>query len=157
MKMVAALALSMLMVGTVAAEPEHGMMGSGMEGHEGAGQMCHIVGSGHHNDGALAFLKAELKISAAQSAAWESYSAAFREAKPDAHGGKGHDGKKSERKGHGSLTERMAHHEKMMEMHHAQMKKMHGVMGALYATLNTEQKRMADELLPAFMMCRMKG
>lgn len=167
MKLLPGLVLVAAMAGVAAAEPEHemmghGMMGTGMGGHQGPGQMCHIVGSGHHNDGALAFLKAELKITAGQGAAWDAFAVAFRDAKPNAHGGKGHDGKghegrKMERKGPASLTERMAHHEMMMEMHLAQMKKMHGVMGNLYSALNADQKRMADELLPAFMMCRMRG
>lgn len=167
MKVLSALVLVAAMVGVAAAEPEHDMqspdmMGPGMGEHQGPGQMCHIVGSGHHNDGVLAFLKAELKITAAQGSAWDVFAAAYSEAKPNAHGGKGHGGKghegrKMEKKEPVPLTERMAHHEKMMEMHLEQMKKMHGVMGALYTVLNVDQKHMADELLPAFMMCRMRG
>jgi hypothetical protein len=51
----------------------------------------------------------------------------------------------------------MAHHEHMMEMHLAQMKKMHAAIGALYGTLGEHEKHLADELIPAFLMCRMRG
>lgn len=135
-----------------------GMAGHGMGGdpHQGPGQVCHIVGSGHHMDGTLAFLKAELKISAKQAAAWDGFAAAFAAARPDGHGGMKHEGKKA-RKGPEPLPARMAHHEHMMEMQLAQMKKMHAAIGALHATLGEREKHLADELIPAFLHCRMHG
>jgi hypothetical protein len=45
----------------------------------------------------------------------------------------------------------------MMEERVATMKTMHGVIRELYGKLGDAQKRMADELIPAFMMCRMRG
>jgi hypothetical protein len=56
-----------------------------------------------------------------------------------------------------ALPERMDRHERMMEERLGGMKKMHGVIRELYGKLGDEQKRMADELIPAFMMCRMRG
>jgi hypothetical protein len=107
-------------------------------------------------DGTLAFLKAELKISAKQAAVWDGFAAAFSAARPEGHGGMKHEGKKAGQ-GHEALPERMAHHEHMMEMHLAQMKKMHAAIGALYGTLGEHEKHLADELIPAFLMCRMRG
>lgn len=152
---------AILLSGCAMAEEMHGMGGSGLgmggggDPHQGPGQVCHIVGSGHHMEGTLAFLKAELKISAKQQTAWDGFAAAFSAARPEGHGGMKHDDKNP--KGHDALPERMAHHEHMMEMQLAQMKKMHAAIGALYATLGEHEKHLADELIPAFLMCRMRG
>jgi hypothetical protein len=160
MKIMHAALAAILLSGCAMAEEMHGMGGMGMGGgadpHQGPGQVCHIVGSGHHMDGTLAFLKAELKISTKQAAAWDGFAAAFASARPEGHEGMKPEGKKGS-KGHETLPERMAHHEHMMEMHLAQMKKMHAAIGALYATLGEHEKHLADELIPAFVMCRMRG
>jgi hypothetical protein len=158
MKIMHAALAAILLSGCAMAEEMHGMggMGGGADPHQGPGQVCHIVGSGHHMDGTLAFLKAELKISTKQAAAWDGFAAAFASARPEGHEGMKPEGKKGS-KGHETLPERMAHHEHMMEMHLAQMKKMHAAIGALYATLGEHEKHLADELIPAFVMCRMRG
>lgn len=160
MKIMHAALAAILLSGCAMAEEMHGMdgmdMGGGVDPHQGPGQVCHIVGSGHHMDGTLAFLKAELKISSKQAAAWEGFAAAFVSARPEGPGGMKHAGKK-DGKGHEALPERMAHHEHMMEMHLDQMKKMHAAIGTLYATLGEHEKHLADELIPAFVMCRMRG
>lgn len=146
---------------------DDGMMGGGMMGGGmmvppgGPGQVCHIVGSGHHMAGTLAFLKAELKITTAQSAAFERFGEAFGAMRPSGgrymmHGKPGAGGSKG-MAARPSLAERMDIHERMMEERLASMKKMHGVIRELYGKLSDEQKRMADELIPAFMMCRMRG
>jgi LTXXQ motif family protein len=116
--------------------------------------MC-PMGMGRHTEGALAFLKTELKITPAQTAAWDAFAAAYRDSKghggqmPMMPGGMMNGGKAL------PMPERMAQHAKMMEGHLAQLKKMQGSVSQLYASLTTEQKRMADELLPMFMMHRM--
>ncbi len=149
----------------MAAEPgemDEGMMGGGMMGGgRGPGHVCHIVGSGHHMAGTLAFLKTELKITAAQSSAWERFADAFSSMGPSRgaammHGKGGMGGRKGMEK-QSALPERMDRHERMMEERLGGMKKMHGVIRELYGKLGDEQKRMADELIPAFMMCRMRG
>ena len=168
MKIMHAALAAILLSGCAMAEDGPGMSGPGISGpgmagpgmgkdaHQGPGQVCHIVGSGHHMDGTLAFLKAELKISSKQAAAWDAFAAAFTAERSDEHGGMKHEGKK-EQKGSASLPERMAHHEHMMEMQLAQMKKMHAAIGALHATLGEHEKHLADELIPAFLHCRMHG
>lgn len=138
-----------------------GMMGGMMGGGRGPGQVCHIVGSGHHMAGTLAFLKTELKITSSQSSAWEKFADAFSSMGPS-HGagmmrGKGGMGGRKEMGKSSALPERMERHERMMEERLGGMKKMHGVIRDLYGKLGDEQKRMADELIPAFMMCRMRG
>lgn len=138
-------------------EMDDGMMGGG----RGPGQVCHIVGSGHHMAGTLAFLKTELKITSSQSSAWEKFADAFSSMGPS-HGagmmrGKGGMGGRKEMGKSSALPERMERHERMMEERLGGMKKMHGVIRDLYGKLGDEQKRMADELIPAFMMCRMRG
>lgn len=138
------------------------MMGPGMMGaHGGPGQVCHIVGSGHHMAGTLAFLKTELKITAGQSSAWERFADAFSAMRPSHEGGMKHGkpgaGGRMAMAERGSLSARMDRHERMMEERLAGMKKMHAVIRELYGKLDDGQKRMADELIPAFMMCRMRG
>ena len=129
------------------------------EGRPGMGMMhgmCPMMGMHQRTEGALAFLKTELKITPAQTAAWDTLAAAYREAKgktgqmPMMQGGKMGGGKAAQ-----PLPERMAQHAKMMEDHLARMTKMQAPVTQLYAVLGTDQKRTADELLPMFMMCRM--
>jgi len=107
-----------------------------------------------------------LKISSGQQSQWEAFGTVYRglgvgadDSDDDRQMGdmqSGHRGDGSGMRDHGALPERMAMHEKMMEMRLAEMKKAHAAMGALYGALGNDQKKMADELLPAFMMCRMK-
>jgi hypothetical protein len=151
------------------AAPHEGMMrhpmpGMGMMMEQGMGggeHLCHIVGSGHHNDGTLAFLKAELNITAAQQSAWDAFATAYRGGDHAMHD-EGDDASADEHKGGGMgkhdmqpLPERMEMHEHMMEARLGEMKRMHAAVAVLYAALNGEQKSLADELVPAFMMCRM--
>ena len=172
MKLFIAAALATVLVLPAVAKPHEGMthprmqgpgmmMGQGM-GAAGGERLCHIVGSGHHNAGTLAFLKAELNITAAQQSSWDAFATAFRGGEHAGHD-MGDDASADDRKGGGMgkhdmqpLPERMNMHERMMEARLAEMKRMHGAISALYSALTGDQKSMADELLPAFMMCRMK-
>lgn len=138
------------------------MMGPGMMGGQGGpGHVCHIVGSGHHMAGTLAFLKTELKITSGQSSAWERFADAFSAMRPSHDGpmmhGKPGEGGHMALADHAPLSARMDRHERMMEERLATMKKMHAVIRDLYGKLDDKQKNMADELIPAFMMCRMRG
>lgn len=137
------------------------MMGQGqMMGDERSGMgmmrgMC-PMGMGQHTEGALAFLKTELKITPAQTTAFDAFAAAYRETK--AHGGQMPmmpGGMMAGGKTGQPLPERMAQHIQMMEEHLAQMKKIQTPAAQLYAALGADQKRTADELLPMLMMCRM--
>jgi hypothetical protein len=135
------------------------MMGGGMMGPGGGDRLCHIVGSGHHEEGTLAFLKTELKITSSQQASWDAFATAMK----SVHGDHNDDDEDvpHERGGAGMhdmrpLPERMDMHEKMMEARLSSMKKMHAAISSLYSSLGNDQQKMADELLPAFMMCRMR-
>ena len=149
--------------------PRGPMMGPGpmmADERGGMGMMRSMcpMGMGQHTEGALAFLKTELKITSAQGDAWEAFARAYREAKgqggqmpmaPGMMGGGRMGGGMMGGKGPQAMPERMAQHINMMEEHLAQMKKMQAPVTQLYTALGAEQKRAADELLPMFMMCRM--
>ena len=119
--------------------------------------MC-AVGSAKRVEGSLAYLKTELKITAAQTAAWDGFAAAYREAKghgdamPMMMGAEGMMGGAPRAQ---PLPERMAQHRSMMEAHLAQMAKLQPAVEKLYGALDAEQKRTADEIVPMFLMCRM--
>ena len=172
MRLFIAAALATVLVLPAVAKPHEGMMhprmhGPGMMMGQGMGaaggeRLCHIVGSGHHNDGTLAFLKAELNIAAAQQSSWDAFATAFRGGEHAGHD-MGDDASADDHKGGGMdkhdmqpLPERMEMHEHMMEARLGEMKRMHGAISTLYSALNGDQKALADELLPAFMMCRMQ-
>lgn len=157
MKTLACAALLVTLAAPALAGPP-GHQGPMMGDDHGMGMMRGMcpMGMGQHTEGALAFLKTELKITPAQNAAWEAFAAAYRQAK--GHGGQMPmmpGGMMAGGKGMQPLPDRMAQHGKMMEDHLAQMKKMQGPVTQLYAALNAEQKRTADELMPMFVMCRM--
>jgi hypothetical protein len=133
-------------------------MGQGpmMQGQQGM-MMRGMCGMGSHVEGSLAYLKTELKITGAQTAPWDAFAAAFREAK--GQGGQMEmmmpDGMMMGPKNAPPLPERMARHRAMMEAHLAQMAKMQPAVEKLYGALSPEQKRTADEIMPMFVMCRM--
>lgn len=138
-----------------------GPMGQGpmMQAEQGPGTMHGMcaMGSARHVEGSLAFLKTELKIAAAQTAAWDAFATAFREAK----GGGGQmpmmmpNGMMGGGKPAQPLPERMALHRQIMEAHLAQMAKLQPAVEKLYSALSAEQKRTADEIMPMSLMCRM--
>ncbi len=121
------------------------------------GMKCPMMGG--HAEGVLAFLNTELKITAAQSSAWETFAKAYLEVAgsqakaPAMGGGMMADGAM----GGGAmaakpLPEWMAMHTQMMERRLATAKKLQAAIQPLYATLDAKQKKSADELLPMIMM-----
>jgi len=161
---VATLLLAAPVLGQPADDPHHpkgspattqpaspGMMMGMMQGMK-----CPMMGG--HAEGVLAFLNTELKITAAQTAAWEDFAKVYRavagsQTKAMA-GGMMTDGAM----GNGDamaakpLPERMAMHTQMMERRLASAKKMQAAIQPLYASLDAKQKKTADELLPMVMM-----
>lgn len=137
-----------------------GMMGmmSGME--------CPMMGG--HTEGVLAFLKTELKITQAQSAAWEAFAKAYRDFvasqphKSKMGGGMMEGGKKNVGPGGPMMggkgpaampfPERLSARTQMMEGRVAAQKKLEAAVRPLYAALSPEQKQSADRLLPMFTM-----
>ena len=137
---------------TQAASP--GMMMGMMQGMK-----CPMMGG--HAEGVLAFLNTELKITAAQTAAWEAFAKIYRAvagSQPKAMGGgMMTDGAMGDGMGGGAmaakpLPERMAMHTQMMERRLASAKKMQAAIQPFYASLDAKQKKTADELLPMIMM-----
>lgn len=151
-----------LVGGSVMAQ-QHGPMGSGMGtmGH-GMGMMgrgmgmigggdCPMIGmmmgSGEmpgFSEGRIAFLKAELAITAAQQSAWEAYAAALqknltamqgmRQTMTTAMSGK-------------TPVERLEAHVTAMEGRLAALKEVKPALDKLYAALSDDQKKKADQLL----------
>lgn len=122
--------------------PMMGMMGGGA---------CMMI---KRTEGALAFLKTELKITQAQEKTWGSFATAFRASATDkpAHGGpKGHGAKHGKGEA-ATFPEKVAHHTAMMDAHHAGFKTLSDAAKPLYDALNAEQRKTADELLMHFVM-----
>jgi hypothetical protein len=156
MKILTGAMIALLAASTAMAQP--GPMG-GQGGGPMAGGMP-MMGMGGHcamlrrTDGALAFLKTELKITSAQDSAWEDFAAAFRDgaaAKPKGparHGPKMGTGSRPDAAE--PFPQALAHHMQMMDQHHARVKKLSDAAKPLYDGLNAEQRK--DELLMHFVM-----
>jgi hypothetical protein len=159
MKTFAGAALLLALSVPVLAAPPGPMMGQGPgEGRMGMMQGMCPMGMGQRTEGALAFLKTELKIASSQTSAWEAFATAYRDAK--AHRGPMPMMRDGMMMGPGAgpakpLPERMAQHLAMMEGHLAQMKKLQPAVAQLYAALTADQRKTADEVVPMFLMCRM--
>ncbi|WP_051335531.1 Spy/CpxP family protein refolding chaperone [Methylocapsa acidiphila] len=130
-----------------------GMMGhGGMMGHEGGpdgamgggGMMCHM---GEHVEGRIAFLKAELKITEAQSPQWTAFADTFRG-----------DAKKMAdmcmtMKEHGSAhmsadyPDRLAMMEQHLTMRLDALRTLKAAAQPLFSVLTDEQKKAANKLL----------
>jgi len=126
---------------------EGGMpMGQGM-GHEGmmgpGMMMCRI---GEHVEGRLAYLKAELKITDAQTPQWNAFADAYRAV-----------GKKAETHcatmtEHGSMMsasapERLNMMQQHMMMHAENLGVIKAALQPLYSVLSDEQKKTADQIM----------
>lgn len=113
-----------------------GMMGSGMDMSD-------------HMDGRIAFLHAELKITAAQENAWGDFAAALRknaQSMREAHAVMMATMAGATASGQ-TLMQRLDTHERMLGAHLDGVRAMKASLGKLYASLSDEQKRSADELL----------
>jgi hypothetical protein len=132
-----------------------GMMGGGMMG---GGGHCMMM---QRTEGALAFLKTELKIASSQEKAWNDFAEAYRDAAGGDH--EEHGKKQGDHKAHGkhgkaeSFPDKAKHHIEMMDMHHAGFKKVYDAAKPLYEALDTDQRKTADELLMHFLMPRHRG
>ncbi|MGA9599636.1 MAG: Spy/CpxP family protein refolding chaperone [Methylocystis sp.] len=133
----------------------HDMMGSGM----GAMMRKMTCGFAEHLDGRLAYLKAELKLTDAQQAAWTSFTDAYRAAAQtalqkcaalDAAASGDH------AKHHGVLG-----HLTMMERHmtdHLEVvRALKAAIEPLFATLTEEQKKAAEQAMSGAMGVGMGG
>ena len=121
-----------------------GMMGGGMQGMMGGGMQGMMMGSGPMMEGRLAYIKADLEITEAQTSAWDAYADAVRArhaAMQGMHAGM------MKAKESGSAMERLDVHIKAMESMVESLKALKPATVALYAVLTDEQKKKADQLL----------
>jgi predicted Zn-dependent protease len=152
MKMLSSIAVALLASSAALAQPMGGHGGGQMMG--GHGMMM------QRPEGALAFLKTELKITPAQEQAWNAFAGAYRDAAGSGH--EGH-GKQGDHKAHGkhgkaeSFLDKASHHLEMMDTHHAGFRKIYDAAKPLYGALNTEQRKTADELLMHYLMPHHRG
>ena len=153
MKTLTILAVALLASSAALAQP--------MGGHGGGNMMSGGCVMMQRTEGALAFLKTELKIAPSQEQAWNDFADAYRDAAGAGH--EGHGKKPGDHKAQGkhdkaeSFLDKAQHHLEMMDMHHAGFKKVYDAAKPLYETLNTEQRKTADELLMHYLMPRHGG
>ena len=118
-----------------------GMMGTGMQGMMGPGMMMDF---GPMMEGRLAYMKAELGVTEAQTAAWADYASAVRARGTTMQAMHTEMVKTMES---GSGLERLDAHTKAMESMVESLKALRPVTEALYKALSDDQKKKADLLL----------
>lgn len=129
---------------------DQGMMMGGQGATMGGPMMGAMMGmmaggAGRHIEGHLAFIKAELKITDAQSAPWNAFADAVREnakTMADAHA--------SMMSGAGAtqtLPERLAFAQQAMAAHLDGLTKTSAALDKLYDALGPDQKKAADEIV----------
>jgi hypothetical protein len=122
-----------------------GMMGPGMGMMMGSGPMMGLMmGTGPMMEGRLAYLKAELGITDAQTSAWDDYVAAVKarhSGMQDMHAGM------IKAMHSGNAVDRLDAHVKAMESMVESLKALKPPTVALYAVLSDDQKKKADQLL----------
>ena len=125
-----------------------GMMGPGMHGMMGQGMMGPgmMMGYGPMMEGRLAYIKAELGITDAQTEAWNDYVSAV---KARATTMQGMHTTMMQTMQSGSAVERMEAHTQAMQSMVESMKALKPATEALYKVLSDEQKKKADLLLGA--------
>ena len=133
----------------------HDMMGSGM----GAMMRKMTCGFAEHLDGRLAYLKAELKLTDAQQAAWTSFTDAYRAAAQTAlqkcaaldAAASGDHAKHHGVLGHLTMSERH------MTDHLEVVRALKAAIEPLFATLTEEQKKAAEQAMSGVMGIGMGG
>jgi len=164
--------LTAALLTSAAAFAQPGPMMGGQDGMPMGMMMggCAMMG---RSEGALAFLKTELRIKTAQEKAWNTFADAYRKNAADRPMGPGphRGGMKGSGAGRGGMgagmmggsgepfPKAMEQRIQMMQSHLDNAKAMNGVAKPLYDALDAEQRKTADELLPRFVMmpCAMGG
>lgn len=134
-----------------------GMKGGGMMGGDMSRMMTMMHGSMmgggmmddmplKHVEGRLAFLKAELKITAAQEPQWAKFADAVRSAAKNADAAKPPTMMQGGMKP-STASERFAHYEKTLTARLETVRTLKAAVDPLYASLGEEQKKTADELM----------
>lgn len=125
------------MMGQKSAQPA--MMGGGMMGHQGGMEMPF-----EHTEGRIAFLKAELGITDAQTAQWNTLADALRanaKIHRTMHEHMTKDGMPS------SWSERLTFQQKALSSRLDGLKAMEAAAKPLFAVLTEDQKKLAEQLL----------
>lgn len=132
--------------------PGMGMMyGQGLYGQSmyGPGMMMGLMGG--YTEGMVAFLKAELGVTAQQEALWSSFATALRQFGASMPG---HQMQKQLQTQQQPLPEMLASRIGWMETHLAALKSLRDAATPFYAALTPEQKAKADSLLGGCPPCR---
>src|SRR5579875_1546874 len=123
------------------------MMGGGMMSPE---HMSHMMAMMHeklsHEGDRIAAAKAELKITEAQTPAWNKFADALLAASKSAEESMEAMHKKMQSGAAVSLPGKLEHREKMASMHAASLNAIKAALDPLYASLSDEQKKIADGL-----------
>lgn len=101
-------------------------------------------GMAGHVEGRIAFLKTELKITDAQQPLWNAVADAIR---ANAKATSGMPNGMPMMGSAATLPDKLATHERMMTIHLDALRKLKAAVEPLYAALNTDQKKAADELM----------
>lgn len=123
-----------------------GMMGGDMMGGAGMSGMMPMMGmmrmmqGGEHIDGRLAFIKAELKITAAQEKAWSDFATALRQAAMTVREARAGMPAISGMSGTMTPPQRLEQHEKQLAAHLDAIRTVKPALANFYAALNEEQK-----------------
>lgn len=150
-------------MGGDSAMPMQGMMGGSMpmEGHQrmidhmaamhGISPAMMAGGSGappmwEHVDACIAFLKTELKITAAQTKTWEAFANRLREnaAKMRSLRSSMKTGKVAD----APLVQRLDHQEKWFAAGYDNIRALKPIVHQLYGSLSQEQRKIADTIIP---------
>jgi hypothetical protein len=118
----------------------HGMSPSMMAGGSGAPPMW------EHVDACIAFLKTELKITAAQTKTWEAFANRLRE-----NAGKMRSLRSSMQTGkvgEAPLVRRLDHQEKWFATGYGNIRALNPIVHQLYGSLSQEQRKIADMIIP---------
>ena len=127
-----------------------GMMGQGQAGPAGMMPMMNMMmgmqSGAEHVEGRLAFIRAELKITDAQTPQWTAFAEAVRRNA----GSMAEMGKSMMGGGQGApatLPERLAREDKLVAAHLAALKKAEEAVTQLYGVLTDDQKKVADTIV----------
>lgn len=140
--------------------PGMGMMGGGMMGGmpmmqggmmqggmmQGEGMHGMQMGPGKHVEGRLAFLRAEIKITDAQTAQWNVFADAVRAASKSMAAAMPMHGRRANLP-KSTWLDRMDQDEQAATQRLAAVKSVRAAAEPLYAQLSDEQKKVADELM----------
>jgi len=125
------------------------MMGQGQAGPAGMMPMMNMMmgmqSGAEHVEGRLAFIRAELKITDAQTPQWTAFAEAVRR-----NAGSMAELRKSMMGGQGTpapLPERLAREDKLATAHLAALKKTEEAVTQLYGVLTDDQKKVADTIV----------